>query len=160
VAWCSIQVSSKFVDWRKHYYTSQQAVIFNVTTMRTSNSHISDHCCRDQICITALKYIGGQNNGNIKKLRNKMFVGYTERTSVGNSEWSSSVCLHFVALVSVHLWLYWATVRVIESKNRRLVRFLKRTNRRCAFSWRICHKITTRLLVYPERQFLRLCRHT
>jgi hypothetical protein len=44
---------------------------------------------------------GGQNNGNTKKLRNRIRVGYTERTSDGNTE-CSSVCLHSVALVSVH----------------------------------------------------------
>jgi hypothetical protein len=44
-----------------------------------------------------------QNNGNTKKLRNKICVGYTERTSVGVSECSSSVCLHSVVLVSAML---------------------------------------------------------
>jgi hypothetical protein len=41
----------------------------------------------------------GQNNGNIKKLGNKICVGYTERTSVGNIECSSTVCLQSVVLV-------------------------------------------------------------
>jgi hypothetical protein len=36
-------------------------------------------------------------------------VGYTERTSVGNNE-CSSVCLHSVVLVLVHLWLWWQSV--------------------------------------------------
>jgi hypothetical protein len=39
---------------------------------------------------------GGQNNGNTKKLRNRIYVGYIERTLVGNTECSSSVCLHSV----------------------------------------------------------------
>jgi hypothetical protein len=29
---------------------------------------------------------GGQNNGNNKKLRNRIYVRYTERTSAGNTE--------------------------------------------------------------------------
>jgi hypothetical protein len=44
---------------------------------------------------------GGQNNGNTKKLRNRICVGYTERTSVGSTE-CSSVCLYSVAFESVH----------------------------------------------------------
>jgi hypothetical protein len=39
-----------------------------------------------------------QNNGNTTKLRNIMFVGHIERTSIDNTEYSS-VCLHPVALV-------------------------------------------------------------
>jgi hypothetical protein len=46
-------------------------------------------------------YRGGQNNGNTKKLRNRICVGHIERTSVDNIE-CSSVCLHSVELVSVH----------------------------------------------------------
>jgi hypothetical protein len=46
-------------------------------------------------------YGGGQNNGNTKKLRNNICVGYIERTSVCNIECCSSVCLHSVVLVSV-----------------------------------------------------------
>jgi hypothetical protein len=42
---------------------------------------------------------GGQNNGSTKKLRYRFCVGYIERTSVGNTECSSSVCLHSVVLV-------------------------------------------------------------
>jgi hypothetical protein len=42
-----------------------------------------------------------QNNGNTTKLRNSTCVAYIERTSVGNNECSSSVCLHSVVLVSV-----------------------------------------------------------
>jgi hypothetical protein len=44
---------------------------------------------------------GGKNNGNNKKLRNKICVDYIERTSAGNTE-CSSVCLHSVVLVSVN----------------------------------------------------------
>jgi hypothetical protein len=40
----------------------------------------------------------GQNNGNTKKLRNRICVGCVERTSVGNIV-CSSVCLHSVVLV-------------------------------------------------------------
>jgi hypothetical protein len=40
----------------------------------------------------------GQNNGNSKKLRNIICIGYIERTSLGNTE-CSSVCLHSVAIV-------------------------------------------------------------
>jgi hypothetical protein len=64
---------------------------------------------------------GGQNNGNIKKLRNTICVGYTERTSVANTERSSFVCLHSVVFVPVHWWLYWVTVHVKESENGSLV---------------------------------------
>jgi hypothetical protein len=42
---------------------------------------------------------GGQYNGNTMKLRNRICGDYTERTSVGNTECSSFVCLHFVVLV-------------------------------------------------------------
>jgi hypothetical protein len=45
---------------------------------------------------------GEQNNGNTKKLRNEICVGYIERTSVGNTECCSSICLHSVVLISVH----------------------------------------------------------
>jgi hypothetical protein len=45
---------------------------------------------------------GGQNNGKTKELRNRICVGYIERTSFGNIECSSSVCLHYVVLASVH----------------------------------------------------------
>jgi hypothetical protein len=34
---------------------------------------------------------GGKNNGNTKKLRNRICVGYTERTSAGNTECSSAL---------------------------------------------------------------------
>jgi hypothetical protein len=44
---------------------------------------------------------GGQNNGNTKHLRNRICVGYIERTTVGNTE-CPRVCLHSVVLVSVH----------------------------------------------------------
>jgi hypothetical protein len=42
-----------------------------------------------------------QNNGNTKKLKNNICVGYIERTSVGNTE-CSSVYLYSVVHVSVH----------------------------------------------------------
>jgi hypothetical protein len=42
--------------------------------------------------------VGGQNNGNTKKLRNTLCVDYSERTSAGNTE-CSSVCLQSVVLV-------------------------------------------------------------
>jgi hypothetical protein len=35
-----------------------------------------------------LSTVGEQNNGNIKKLRNRICIGYIERTSVGNNECS------------------------------------------------------------------------
>jgi hypothetical protein len=44
---------------------------------------------------------GGQNNGNTKKLRNRICFGFDETTSVGNTEYSS-ICLQSVVLVSVH----------------------------------------------------------
>jgi hypothetical protein len=43
----------------------------------------------------------GQNNGNTKKLRNRICVGYIDRTSVDNTE-CSSICLHSVVLMSVN----------------------------------------------------------
>jgi hypothetical protein len=67
-------------------------------------------------------------------------VGYTERNSVGNSECSSSVCLYSAVLLSVRQWLCWLRVRVKKSETGTFVRFLKRTDRRCTFGWRICHK--------------------
>jgi hypothetical protein len=39
--------------------------------------------------------------GNTKQLRNRICVGYIERTLVGNTG-CSSLCLHYVVLVSVH----------------------------------------------------------
>jgi hypothetical protein len=69
-------------------------------------------------------------------------VGYIESTSVGNTE-CSSICLHYVVLVSVHWWLYWVIARVKEWENGRLVRFWKRADRWCAFSWGICDKTAT-----------------
>jgi hypothetical protein len=48
-----------------------------------------------------LKYTGNeQNNGNTKTLRNRIRVGYIERTSAGNTECSSSLCLQPVVLMS------------------------------------------------------------
>jgi hypothetical protein len=45
-------------------------------------------------------YRGEQNNGNTMNLRNRIFyVGYIERTSVSNTECSSSVGLQSVVLV-------------------------------------------------------------
>jgi hypothetical protein len=52
--------------------------------------------------ITSKGYRGGQNNGNTKKRRNRICIGYTARTSVGNTEYSSSIYLHSVVLVSVY----------------------------------------------------------
>jgi hypothetical protein len=43
----------------------------------------------------------GQNNGNNEELRNRICVGYIDRTSGGNTE-CSTVCLLSVVLVSVH----------------------------------------------------------
>jgi autotransporter translocation and assembly factor TamB len=43
---------------------------------------------------------GGQNNGNTKKLRDRIYVGYIERASAGNTECSS--VLHSVVLVPVY----------------------------------------------------------
>jgi hypothetical protein len=52
------------------------------------------------MCYTDVTYAGcGQNDGKTKKLRNRIYV---ERTSVDNTECSSSVCSHSVELVSVH----------------------------------------------------------
>jgi hypothetical protein len=47
---------------------------------------------------------GGETkiNGNTKKLRERISVSYNKGTSAGNSVFSS-VCLHSVELVSVHL---------------------------------------------------------
>jgi hypothetical protein len=41
------------------------------------------------VCEAKARYTRGeQNNGNTKKLRNRIYAGYTERTSVGNTECS------------------------------------------------------------------------
>jgi hypothetical protein len=45
--------------------------------------------------------MGEQNNGNAKKLRNRICVGYIEIASAGNTE-CSSFCLHTVVFGSVH----------------------------------------------------------
>jgi hypothetical protein len=44
----------------------------------------------------------GQNNGNTKKSRNTICVGYIERTLVDNTKCPPSICLHSIVLVSVH----------------------------------------------------------
>jgi hypothetical protein len=55
------------------------------------------------LCLCGSICTGGrQNNRNTKKLRNRICVGYIERTSVGNTESCFSVCLHSVVFVSVH----------------------------------------------------------
>jgi hypothetical protein len=101
---------------------------------------------------------GGGGQPNIKTQRNwgieYVYVGYIKRTSVGSTGCSSSVCLHSVVLVSVHYWLCWMTVRVKESENWRISQLGERTHSWHTFS------LTTRMLGYEKRQFLRLCRHT
>jgi hypothetical protein len=47
-------------------------------------------------------YESGTNYGNTEKLKSRIYAGYTERTSVGNTASYSYFCLHSVVLVSVH----------------------------------------------------------
>lgn len=47
---------------------------------------------------------GGQNNGNTKKLRNRICVTCIGTTSVSSTE-CFSICVHSVVLVSVRYWL-------------------------------------------------------
>jgi hypothetical protein len=82
---------------------------------------------------------GEQNNGNTKKFRSKICVGYTERTSVDNTV-CSYVCLQCVVFMSAHKWLFWVILRLKYMKKLRLVRFWKRIDRWCAFSYNICDK--------------------
>ena len=64
-------------------------------------------------------------------------VGCTERTLVGSIFLYSFVCLRCVMPVSVHYRLYSVTVRTKVLHNGRLVRFKKRADYWCAFSWSI-----------------------
>jgi hypothetical protein len=62
--------------------------------------HCLLHLAFIRLGVLFMKHIeGGQNNGRNKKLRNRSCVGYIERISVGNTEYSSSVCLQSVVLV-------------------------------------------------------------
>jgi hypothetical protein len=62
--------------------------------------YILDVC----LCYVVDVYLtgSGQNNGNTKKFKNRICVGFVGTTSVGNTEYSSSICLQSVVLVSVH----------------------------------------------------------
>jgi hypothetical protein len=64
-----------------------------------------------------MSYFNFIYRGNAKELRNGICVACIERTLVGITECSFSVCLHFVVLVTVHLSLCWVTVHVKESEN-------------------------------------------
>jgi hypothetical protein len=83
----------------------------------------------------------------------------TERTSIGNTERFTSVCLLSVVLVSVYYWLCWMTVRVKELENMRLIWFWKRTVRWCAFSWSICDENCQISMCTESGNFVWLCRH-
>jgi hypothetical protein len=103
-------------------------------------AHLFCVCLCACVCVCAFVYIQGVDKimGTLKNWGIWfVFVGYIERASVGNTE-CSSVCLHCVVLVSVNYLLFSMTVRVKESESGRLVRFWKRTDRRCAFSWSVC----------------------
>jgi hypothetical protein len=67
-------------------------------------------------------------------------VGYIQRTSVGNTECPSSVCLHSVVLMQVHYWLCWVTVRVKGWKMGDLPDFEREQIYWCAFSESICDR--------------------
>jgi hypothetical protein len=68
----------------EHAQTAEMIVLLSVISLK---SHI-----QQQECLTI-----GRNNGNTKKLRIRICVGYIERTSVGNTV-RSSVCLHSAVL--------------------------------------------------------------
>jgi hypothetical protein len=81
---------------------------------------------------------GGQNNGNITKMKKRICVGYTERTSVANTQCSSSFIL-CSAPVSALVTVLSDSVR----NNRKMgdfVRFSKRAFDWRAFSCSICDK--------------------
>jgi hypothetical protein len=70
--------------------------IMSTHCKEVSVEFINSHCIVVAVCTGV-----GQNNGSTEKLRNRICVGYAERTSDGNTG-CSSVSLHSVMLVSVH----------------------------------------------------------
>jgi hypothetical protein len=98
---------------------------------------------------------GEQNTANTKALRNIIYAGYIERTC-----WQHWMFFRLFTLCSARVSTFVSVewLRVQESENGRLVRFWKRTDHWCAFSWSICDKTAT--IGVSERQFLRPCRHT
>jgi hypothetical protein len=73
-----------------------------------------------------------------------VFIGYSERISVGNTEFFS-VCLCCIVLVSKHWWLCWVAVCERTGKWEASPIFWKRTDHWCMFSWSICDKTATLL---------------
>jgi hypothetical protein len=61
--------------------------------------------------------MGGQNNGSIKKLRNRICVGYTEITSVGRFFHLFTLCSAHVSALVIAL----SDSSMTKSENRRLV---------------------------------------
>jgi hypothetical protein len=77
-----------------------QKTLTKINKTSTMMSHFLDFLIGVTTNLSSLssRYWGGQNNGSTKKLRNSIYVGYTERTSVGITG-CSSVYLQSVVLV-------------------------------------------------------------
>jgi hypothetical protein len=84
---------------------------------------------------------GEQNYGNTNKLRNRICFGYIERTSVGSTECSPTVCLHSVSALVIVL----SDSPCERIGNGRHVRFWKMADCCFAFNWSICGKPSTLL---------------
>jgi hypothetical protein len=81
----------------------------------------------------------GQINGNTRQYRNKgVCVGCTERTLVVTIFLYSFVCWSCVVPVPLQYRLCLLTVHIKVLQNGRPVRFSKRMNCWCMFSWSIC----------------------
>ena len=73
------------------------------------------------------------NNRNTRQYRNKIiFVGCTDRMLF--------FCLCCIVPVSMHYRLYLVTVCMKVLQNGRLLRFSKRSDCWCTFSWNICNQ--------------------
>ena len=83
-----------------------------------------------------------KGDGNIRQNRNKaVYFGNTESTLVVSIFLYSFVLLPSVVPVSMHYRLSSVAFRMKVLQNGRLVRFWRRTNYWCAFSWSICNQI-------------------
>jgi len=83
----------------------------------------------------------GQNNGNTRQYRNKtVCVGCSERILDVKFFCYSFVCLHCVVPASMHYRLRLVTIHMKVQQNGKLVRFSKKTDCWCVFSWSICYQ--------------------
>jgi hypothetical protein len=83
-----------------------------VTALNTTDRAICDQYLTTGLVtkIPVMEFESTGTNKIMEPLRNWgiefVCIGYIERTSVGNTECRSSICLHSVVLVLVHLWLW------------------------------------------------------